>query len=305
MSKIDQLIKNINTFVQKAEADEVEELEAAVADFPELKDIPTLVEEYEKITAKLFRLQRRTFLNALNGFISKDDSETLESILAFFNNDLFTSDEFEELFGKETAVFLTLTVTQLAEKIMNSIDADIPFKVLSERTEEWIESWSQELAQLMKLNTHTAIEQTLKEGIKEGRSIQEIELELKDLPEFSRKRARVTAVTEVLTASSVAQHESYVQSPAVTGKKWKHSGGKKNQSRESHVQLDGTIIPLDEEFEIPGSGERCMFPRDTQLTPKERVNCHCAVGPVVDPVILGLSAEEKEAIRESVLKGGE
>ncbi len=49
---------------------------------------------------------------------------------------------------------------------MNSIDADIPFKVLSERTEEWIESWSQELAQLMKLKTHEAIEQTLKEGIK-------------------------------------------------------------------------------------------------------------------------------------------
>ncbi|BBP90950.1 hypothetical protein BsIDN1_45680 [Bacillus safensis] len=122
---------------------------------------------------------------------------------------------------------MKLTVTQLAEKIMHSIDADIPFRVLSERTAEWLESWSQELAQLMQLNTHTAIEQTLKEGIKEGRSIQEIELELKDLPEFSRKRARVTAVTEVLTASSVAQHESYVQSPAVTGKRWKHSGGKR------------------------------------------------------------------------------
>lgn len=232
------------------------------------------MEEYEKTTA----------LNALNGFISKYDSEMLESILAFFNNDLFTSDEFAELFGKETAVFLTLTVTQLAEKIMNSIDADIPFKVLSERTAEWIESWSQELAQLMQLNTHTAIEQTLKKGIKEGRSIQEIELELKDFPEFSRKRARVTAGT---------------------GKKWKHSGGKKNQSRDSHVQLYGTIIPLDDEFEIPCSGERCMFPRDTQLTPKERVNCHCAVGPVVEPVILGLSAEEKEEIRRNTLQNME
>ncbi|MDR6681629.1 hypothetical protein J2W62_000912 [Bacillus safensis] len=66
MRKIDQLIKNINTFVQKAEEDEVKELEAAVADFPELKDIPSLVEEYEKTIARLFRLQRRTFLNALN-----------------------------------------------------------------------------------------------------------------------------------------------------------------------------------------------------------------------------------------------
>lgn len=68
MSKVDQLIKNINTFVQKAEEDEVKELEAAVADFPELKDVPSLVEEYEKTTSKLLRLQRRTFLNALNGF---------------------------------------------------------------------------------------------------------------------------------------------------------------------------------------------------------------------------------------------
>ncbi|MFS3913471.1 hypothetical protein ACL9ST_04270 [Bacillus australimaris] len=41
MSKIDQLIKNINTFVKKAEQDEVKELEAAVAEFPELKDVPS------------------------------------------------------------------------------------------------------------------------------------------------------------------------------------------------------------------------------------------------------------------------
>lgn len=66
MSKIDQLINNINAFVQKAEADEVEELKAAVADFPELEDIPSLVEDYEKTIARLFRLQRRMFLNELN-----------------------------------------------------------------------------------------------------------------------------------------------------------------------------------------------------------------------------------------------
>ncbi|MFS2260605.1 MULTISPECIES: hypothetical protein [Bacillus] len=45
-----------------------------------------------------------------------------------------------------------------------------------------------------------------------------------------------------------------------------------------------------------------MFPRDTQLTPKDRLNCHCAVGPVVDPIILGLSAKEKEAVEEKPYK---
>ncbi|KEP25325.1 hypothetical protein BA70_09425 [Bacillus zhangzhouensis] len=39
------------------------------------------------------------------------------------------------------------------------------------------------------------------------------------------------------------------------------------------------------------AAESGVFPRDTNLSPKERVNCQ--VGPVIDPVILGLSAEEK------------
>ncbi len=150
---------------------------------------------------------------------------------------------------------------------MHSIDADI-LKVLSERTAEWIESWSQELAQLMQLNTHTAIEQTLKEGIKEGRSIQEIELELKDLPEFSRKRARVTAVTEVLTASSVAQHEFYVQSPVVTGKRWKHSGGKKISPEKVMCSLAARSFPWMRNSRYQGVGSGACFHEIQSFLPK-------------------------------------
>lgn len=48
--------------------------------------------------------------------------------------------------------------------------------------------------------------------------------------QFERNRARATARTEVLTASSQANWESFMQSPAVEGKEWKQSGAKKKQA---------------------------------------------------------------------------
>ncbi|OIS67849.1 hypothetical protein A4A36_07830 [Bacillus subtilis] len=80
-------------------------------------------------------------------------------------------------------------------------------------------------------NSEVKLEYTLHEKTKDspcpnkkvadGLSIQDIELTHKDMPQFDRERARTMALTEVLAASSAAQHESYVQSPAVKKKKWR------------------------------------------------------------------------------------
>lgn len=297
MNKTDKLLECLNEFIQKAEESEREKLVESVPDFPGLSTIPGFVEEYEKGIAKLLRRQRKKFLDGLKGFVSKDSKETLEALLVFFTQNLFAEDDFEEEFQELTEGFLQQTIEELAEVIMDSIDTEVPFKVLSTRTVNWIKDWSKKLAEIMKLNTHEAVENILTDAIENGSSIQDIELTLKDMPQFDRDRARTTAITEVLAASSAAQHESYSQSPAVKKKKWRHSGGKKNNPRENHIDLDGTVIGVDEEFQIPGSGETCMFPRDPKLSAGERVNCHCVLSPVVDNKILGLSAEEKERLR--------
>ncbi|PRP56826.1 hypothetical protein C7B71_02460 [Bacillus halotolerans] len=301
MNKTDKLLESLNVFIQKAEEDERKNLMESVPDFPGLSKIPNFVEEYEKGIAKLLRRQRKKFLDGLKGFVSKDSKETLEALLVFFTQNLFAEDEFEEEFQDLTEGFLQQTIEQLAEVIMDSIDPEVPFKVLSNRTINWIKDWSKKLAGIMKLNTHEAVENVLTNAIENGSSIQNIELTLKDMPQFDRERARKTAITEVLAASSAAQHESYVQSPAVKKKKWRHSDGKKNNPRVNHIDLDGTVIGVDEEFQIPGSSETCMFPRDPKLSAGERVHCHCVLSPVVDNEILGLSAEEKEEIRREAL----
>ncbi|KIN37605.1 phage minor head protein [Bacillus subtilis] len=301
MNKTDKLLESLTAFIQKAEEDEREKLVEVVPDFPGLSKIPGFVEEYEKGIARLLRRQRKKFLEGLHGFISKDSKETLEALLVFFTQNLFAEDEFEEEFQELTEGFLQQTVEELAEVIMDSLDPDVPFEALSTRAADWIKGWSAKLAKIMKLNTHEAVENVLTDAIENGASIQDIELTLKDMPQFDRERARTTAITEVLAASSAAQHESYAQSPVVKKKKWRHSGGKKNNPRENHIDLDGTVTGVDEEFQIPGSSETCMFPRDPKLSAGERVHCHCVLSPVVDNEILGLSPEEKEEIRREAL----
>lgn len=296
MSKIDKLLKNLNAFIEKA-ADN-EDLDN-VSDFPGLEVIPVLVEDYETIVAKLLRKQRKWFLDTFNTFVSKSDSMTIEAFLLYLRGDLFAKDEFASEFGEETAKFLELTIEELAKIMMESIDPDVLLEVLSDRTLVWIQNWSSDLGEIMQLTTHKALERELLDVIANGESIAQAELRIKDLSQFDRKRARATARTEILAASSQAHYESFWQSPSVTAKKWKHSGTKKITARETHMAMDGVELPVDELFLI--DGEFGLYPRDVSFSPKNRVNCGCALGPVVDEAILRMTKEEKEEIRQEVL----
>lgn len=299
MSKTDKLLRDIRSFIQKAEEDE-EQLQDIVPDFPGLELLPDLIEEFETAIATLLRAQRKRFLDALNTFISKDDKETLEAFLAHMQSDLFQNDEFASQMSEEAYKFMGMTVEQLCVVIMEAIDKDVAFQVLSGRTTRWIEEWAAELGELLQLSTHDALERELIQAIEAGESIAKVEERLKDMPQFDRTRARAVARTEILTASSHANWESFMQSPAVERKKWKHSGAKKIQPRITHIAMDGVEVGVDEMFEV--DGEYGMYPRDVSFSAKNRINCGCVVGPVVSEDILGLSKDEKEAIRQEVLE---
>jgi len=298
MNKTDELLKSLNIFIQKAEEDE-EQLQDIVPEFPGLELLPELIENFESSIAVLLRAQRKRFLDALNVFVSKDTKQTLEALLAYIRSDLFVADEFSEQMSEEAAKFFEMTLEQLCEAIMKSIDKDVPFEVLSGRSIRWIDEWAEQLGKIMQLNTHQALESELIQAIEAGESIAEVELRIKNMPQFDRNRARATARTEILTASSQANWESFMQSPSVKSKKWKRSSSKKSTPRETHVAMDGVEIGVDELFLV--DGEFGMYPRDTTFSPKNRVNCGCVLGPVVDEEIIGLSKEEKEAIRQEVL----
>lgn len=303
MQKIDKLLISLNEWIEKADTDDF--TDSLPADLEVLDLLPGYVEDFEKEIAKLLRKQRRYFVNGIKNYTKKDAVEKafkIRDIVNFVTGSLFGADTFAKSLSKAARKFLDYTMKDMTTAFMNAIDPDIQFKIFSKHTTNWINSWSDELGKLMQINSHKAVERVLNEGLEKGKGIREIARELEKLPEFDRKRARRTSQTEVLAACSASQLESYRQSPAVIGKKWRHSGARKNDPRENHVEYDGTTVPVEEEFELPGSGERCMFPRDSSLSAKERVNCKCVLQPAVDNNILGLSEEEKQKIREETLK---
>ncbi|MGI8305110.1 MULTISPECIES: phage minor head protein [Bacillus cereus group] len=303
MQKIDKLLISLNEWIEKADTDDF--TDSLPDDLEVLDMLPGYVEDFEKEIAKLLRKQRKYFVDGIKNYTKKDALEKgikIKDVINFVTGSLFGADTFAKSLSKAARKFLDYTMKDMTTAFMNAIDPDIQFNIFSKRTTNWINSWSDELGKIMKINSHKAVERILNDGLEKGKGIKEIARELAKLPEFDRKRARRTAVTETLAACSASQLESYRQSPAVTGKKWRHSGSKGITPRENHVEYDGTVVPVEEEFELPDSGERCMFPRDSSLSAKERVECHCVMSPAVDNDILGLSEEEKQKIREETLK---
>jgi len=295
-----QKVLNLVAVLTKAEDDDLkEELEA----FDDVDFLVEQINKFEKAIAKLLKEQRKHFVDGLDGYIFKaeeDDPLTLQRFYETVFPTLLADDLFEDKMAEAAHEFLNTTIPQVASRLMEEIDKDVPFETLSGRTVAWIEDWSAELAHLMKLTTHKAVEEALLKTINEGKGIPDAIKLLKDLPEFNRNRARATAITEILTANSVSQFEAFLQSPAVAKKRWRHSGPRKIKPREHHVDLSGTEVDVDAKFDV--GGYEADFPRDPALPPSERVYCRCVLQPVTDPAVLGLSPEEKEEIRRQTME---
>lgn len=188
---------------------------------------------------------------------------------------------------------------------LKQTDKDLKLSQVSKRTTAWVEIWSKDLGDIMKLNSHKEIESILEKGLKDGSSVAEFTRAILDSGiRDEYYKARRVAVTEVLRAHSVAQQEAFMQSPAVGEKMWKHTGEYRNEPRQNHVDMDGQRVPVDEPFElvgIDGGTYECMYPRDITLPPEESINCHCICQPVVSEEILGLPLEERQRLQQEAI----
>ena len=184
-------------------------------------------------------------------------------------------------------------------------DRSLKLEVVSKRTVAWVESWSEQLGEIMQLNSHKEIETILTKGLKDGTGIASFTREILDSGiRDEYYKARRVALTEVLGAHSVAQQEAFMQSPAVVDKAWKHTGAYRNEPRQNHVDMDGQRVPKDAPFSLTGikSGTyEPMYLRDIILPPEERINCHCICQPVVSEDILGLPLEERQRLQQEAI----
>ena len=291
------LIKAIDAYIKKADDDLQEMLEDAGFIDPE-----GTVEEMSKLEiliAATLKEETEYILDSLKGAID----------LEAYARDIWPGVKLnDDLAAKLQQTFLeefTELMPKLASQYNFQIDPELTISTVTQRTTAWIKDWSEELGEIMQLNSHKELETILETSLKEGRSVAETTQAILDsgIRDEYYKAQRV-AQTEMLRAHSVAQHESFVQSPAVTEKMWRHTGSHMNNPRQNHVDMDGKRVPVDEPFELMGADgtkHRPMYPRDTNLPPGESINCHCIEQGIVSEEVLGLPLEERQRLQQEAI----
>ncbi|HFK1513663.1 MULTISPECIES: phage minor head protein [Bacillus cereus group] len=298
MESINRALHVLNTILKAADTDG-NISDDLPDDMPGADSLQGFFEEYEKKLAKLLRKQMKYYCKALSAYGAEDIVS--EEILNLFEEDLFINDTFENDMANLSNEVLLPIIIALCEIIMESLDPDILFEELSEQTEASVTEWGVTLAAFLFLATRNGILGAISVAITGNLTVSALITALQDLQVFSRGRASSVAKNEVLTALSIAQQESYGQSPAVTGKMWVHTDRQEGNPRGNHQRMDGLEMPVDEEFEIEDSDETCMFPREPKLSPAERMHCHCIIFPVIDGLTIVLSKEDKEALRQQYI----
>lgn len=291
------LIKAIDAYLAKAENDLYEQL--TMEGYLKAKESLDTVDEIEEVVTKLLEDNADDLLKELADTI---DLETFfkDNWPEFKKKSKLAQDLFD-VFHKQLSTIMPTYVEAYVQKT----DAELTVTQLTKRTTDWISSWSSDLADIMKLDTETEIEAVLKKGLDDGKGINDVANLIADSGIRSPGyRARSVALTEVLRAHGYAQLESYIQSPAVEEKMWKHTGAYRNDPRQNHVDMDGVRVPKDQPFTLIGADGNTyypMTPRDICLPPKESVNCHCLLQPVVSEEVLGLSLEERQALQAKAI----
>ena len=291
------LLKAIDAYLAKADGDLKDELDAA--GFAETDDTMEAIRALEDEVAAALVEETELFTAAAGKAVD----------LQTFANEIWPGVKLnDELAKKLTGIFkdrLTEIMPGLVEAYLKRTDKQLALNQVSKITTGWIEEWSGQLAELMQLNSQTEIEKILEAGLANGDGIATFTQNILDSGiRDEYYKARRVSVTEVLRAHNVAQQEAFMQSPSVTQKMWKHTGGYRIAPRENHVAMDGQTVGKADRFTlqgIDGSTYFPLYPVDPCLPAAESINCHCICEPVVDPDILGMSLEERQALQQQAV----
>jgi SPP1 gp7 family putative phage head morphogenesis protein len=122
---------------------------------------------------------------------------------------------------------------------------------------------------------HGEVMPRIQKGIKEGQSLGKTSKLLeKEFRDMSRGGLMRISRTETQGVYNNSKMETMQSSQVVEYKKWVASG--LDNMRESHAELDGETIPLDEPF-----SNGLMYPGDETGPPEEVINCACTLVPVI------------------------
>lgn len=292
------LIKAIDAYLQKADDDltEMFEEEGRAEPKDSVKAIGSIEDKVEDSLSK----ETNRIISAIK------KHKTLAALLTAGVLDEIFSDntcrnEIKEIMSDE----LNALVPKLVKCYVRNVDAELKINSVSKRTLAWIDNWSGELADMMKLSDKETISKIIQDGLTHDNDIASVTRAIMDSGiRDEYYRARRVAVTEVLRADNVSKQEAAMQNPCIKEKMWRHTGAHKNEPRENHVAMDGQIVAADQPFTLTGKDGTVYYPMcpvDPSLPPEESINCHCVSQDIVDEDILGMPLEERQRLQQEAI----
>lgn len=192
--------------------------------------------------------------------IDSDDSEAIKQILAALGVDYLIK-HMKPVYEETAATF--------GQEILDVLGVGISFDLGNPRVVDFLKTEATKYIKGVNETTRAALQATLVEGVEAGESIPKLADRISAVfTQAKGYRSEMIARTEVVRASNFGSMEGMVQGGAER-KEWLAT--RDDRTRESHMETDGQIQPVNEPFEL-GSGVKTMYPGASGW-PEEDINC--------------------------------
>lgn len=248
------LLEAIEQYIAKADNDLEDQLNeegyveagVAVSHMGAIEDGVTAAVE-NNVDEVLARLQSASGVDDFIENVWPEISNSDEMEKALY--DLFYQ-QFDELLRRFTKQWIISADAELGEVVDDRI---------TRPAEAFIKGWSQQLADIMHLNTKDGIEKILLDAQEQNQTIDEVAQAIADsgIRECGYRSRRV-AVTEVLRVEEYAHQEARIQNPSCYKKEWVHTGAA--HPRENHVAINGQQVFKREPFTLTGRNGGTYYP---------------------------------------------
>lgn len=185
---------------------------------------------------------------------------------------MFDTAKENKILAEISLPFITEFLREAGEQAMQTVNPAEEFQI-TDRVQKYIKERSKLMAKQVNATTIEKLSRVLAEGIGEGEGIAKLTERVEGVyDEYSTYRAEMIARTEATSANNRGFIESYEQSGVANAKEWISTGD--GRTRDSHIDADGEIVGLDEEF-----SNGLEYPGDPSGDPSETVNCRCVLAP--------------------------
>jgi HK97 family phage portal protein len=242
----------------------------------------SIEEPFRKSMVKAFTKQNELVNSTIKEAVKngKDVGTAIENL---YNKDMDTA--LKHTLAGAFTTGLTVGAEQ-AQSLLNKKSAKDITENVRRYFNQWIDSYGLELCKDMNKTTKKKLRKVLSEAITEGDDVRTrtrklIEASDGMFDDDKKSRAVLIARTESCTTMNAGSHELY-KAEGINYKEW--ISVQDDRTRDSHLVMDGTVVPINEKFEVPATsnseGAFMEYAGDPTALAGQVANCRCTIAGV-------------------------